>query len=341
MLWLLPTLTVGAIVHNGESSLISGTVVARASGVPLPGVVVTLLPGGATDTTDSRGRFAFRELPPDTYTITARALGFTPVVIGDVVVASGRPRDISIELAALPFQLEAIAALPEAFTLDPSRPVSRLELSNEELRRTPGGQEDVVRAAAVTPGVTQTSGGRNDLLVRGGGPTENLYLVDGIEVPNINHFGTQGATGGPLSYINLDFVENVEFSTGGFGVRYGDRLSSVLDIDLTEGSRTDLAGKLTLSATQFAANTQGPIGEHTSLILSARRSYLDFIFKAAGFGFVPEYWDFMVKSETRMTPNDRVSFLTIAALDNVGSSTTPKIRDSTIPAYSAAIRCST
>jgi hypothetical protein len=161
------------------------------------------------------------------------------------------------------------------------------------------------------------SDGRNDLLVRGGGPSENLYLIDGIEVPNINHFGTQGSGGGPLSFVNLDFVSDVQFSTGGFGVAFGDRLSSVLEIDLRGGRDDRAGGKATISATQFGLNLEGPIASNAELLLSARRSYLDLIFRAAGFSFVPEYWDFLVRGSYRPSQTDRVSFLAIGAIDRV------------------------
>ena len=183
------------------------------------------------------------------------------------------------------------------FRRTPEQAVSVQRLSFEEIRRSPGGFEDVVRAVAVFPGVAQVSAGRNDLIVRGGAPSENIYVVDNLEIPNINHFGTQGSGGGPLSYINLDFVRETSFSTGGFGARYGDRLSSVLTIDLREGRTDRLGGKATISATQFGLNLEGPIGENGTFLVSARRSYLDLIFRASGFSFVPEYWDFFARGD--------------------------------------------
>ena len=142
---------------------------------------------------------------------------------------------------------------------------SRLDListrgfSNEEIRRSPGAFEDVIRALSILPGVAQADAGRNDLVVRGGAPSENLYLIDGYKVQNINHFGTQGATGGPLSYINLDFVSGTSFSTGGFSVNNGDKLSSSLSIDLRNGRQDRIGGKATISASQFGLNVEGPI----------------------------------------------------------------------------------
>ena len=142
-------------------------------------------------------------------------------------------------------------------------------------------------------------------------------VLDNIEIPNINHFGTQGSAGGSLSFVNLDFVQETVFSTGGFGVRYGDRMSSVLRINLREGRLDRIGGKGTISATQFGLNLEGPLSESASFIFSARRSYLDFIFKAAGFNFVPEYWDFLGRVGFKLDQRNSLSVMAIGALDRV------------------------
>jgi len=127
-----------------------------------------------------------------------------------------------------------VIVTPSYFSNSPDLKLGTLTQSNEEIRRLPGGSEDVLRAISILPGVARVEARRNDLIVRGGAPSENLFIVDGIEAQNINHFGTQGSGGGPLSYINLDYVDQTTFSTGGFGVRYGDKLSSVLNIELKD-----------------------------------------------------------------------------------------------------------
>lgn len=190
-------------------------------------------------------------------------------------------------------------------------------LNSEDIRRMPGAQEDVIRATALLPGVGVTSAGRNDLVVRGGAPFENLFVVDNIEVPNINHFGSQGSSGGPLSIVNIDFVKNVSFSAGAFGARYGDKVSSISNITLRNGNEEQWGGKVVLSATGFGVNAEGPLDGKGSIWVSARRSYLDFIFKAAGFSFIPEYWDFQTKANYKLSENNTLTFLTIVALDGV------------------------
>jgi hypothetical protein len=267
--------------------------------------------------TDLDGNFVINNVPVGTYVLRASALGFQTKVRTDVVVAVGKPADIHFELMESTVELEGVTVTTEYFQKSPDAPISVQTLGAEEIRRLPGGLEDVVRAISILPGVAQVQNGRNDLIVRGGAPSENLFVIDNIEVSNINHFGTQGASGGPLSYINLDFVDQTSFKTGGFGAKYGDKLSSVLTIDLKDGREDKLGGKATISASQFGLNLEGPTDENGSFLFSARRSYLDFIFKAAGFGFVPEYWDFLGKVTYTLSPKDQLNVLGIVALDNV------------------------
>jgi hypothetical protein len=267
--------------------------------------------------TNLDGRFTIRSVTAGTYRVQASVIGYKPMVAADVVAAPGRETQLEFALQPMAIDLAEVVVEADYFRELADSPVSAQTLSYEEIRRSPGGQEDVIRAISVLPGVVQVSAGRNDLIVRGGAPSENLYVVDNLEIPNINHFGTQGATGGPLSFVNLDFVRDVTFTTGGFGVRYGDKLSSVMNIQLKEGRHDRLGGKLNISATQFGANGEGPLGENGSFLFSARRSYLDLIFKAAGFGFVPEYWDFIGKANYSLDRENEISFLTIGALDKV------------------------
>ncbi len=263
------------------------------------------------------GTFTIDRLAEGTYALQVRLIGYKPVVVPDLVLSHVKPLEVTLALNQTVLAGAEVTIKPSYFESVTDKPLSVQTQSNAEIRRLPGGLEDVVRAISILPGVAQVQNGRNDLIVRGGAPSENLYVVDGIEVPNINHFSTQGATGGPLSFINLDFIANTSFSTGGFGARYGDRLSSVTDITLRDGRKDRWGGKATISATQFGLNLEGPLGQKGSALFSVRRSYLDFIFKAAGFAFVPEYWDFNLKGEYDLSPRDRLTLVGFSAIDDV------------------------
>lgn len=296
---------------------ITGRVTDQTTQAPLRSATVQVLGTKAGAITDEDGRFRIFDVPPGTYQVRFSSVGYEPLVRTDVVVNPARPAVLDVAMREQARRAGEVLVRPEYFQRSPDAVTSVQTLSSEEIRRLPGGFEDVVRAISTLPGVAQAQNGRNDLLVRGGAPSENLFLVDNIESPNINHFGTQGSGGGPLSFVNLDFVQSTTFSTGGFGVKYGDRISSVLSIDLREGRDDRFGGKATISASQFGLNLEGPLTSRGSWLFSARRSYLDFIFRAAGFSFVPEYWDFLGKASYRLGPNDNISALAIAAVDRV------------------------
>lgn len=305
------------VAEQGKGRIV-GSVVDFVTRQPLIGANVLIIGTTIGAATDINGNFRIENLDPNTYQLRASVIGYEPQTKTDVVVSPGRLTQVAFTLSAQIIEFEGVEVTGDFFRKDPFEVNSIRSFSFEEIRRSPGGFEDVVRALSVLPGVAQADAGRNDLIVRGGAPSENLYLVDGIEVPNINHFGTQGATGGPLSFINLDFVRETSFSTGGFSSLYGDKLSSVLTIDLRNGRNDRLGGKATISASQFGLNVEGPLlNENSSFIISARRSYLDFIFKAAGFSFVPEYYDLLTKTDFRLDNRNSLSFIFIGAFGNV------------------------
>ncbi len=309
--------TASLISAQTSTGIVTGKVVDKITQQPLPGVNILLVGTTLGAATDLEGNFSISNIPIGTYQIRASFVGFNTVTKTDITVNTARPSNVNFEITESTIELDGVVVTSDFFEADPTEVNSIKSFSYEEIRRAPGGFEDVVRALSVLPGVAQASAGRNDLVVRGGAPSENLFLVDGLVVPNINHFGTQGATGGPLSFINLDFVESTSFSTGGFSALYGDKLSSVLTIDLREARKDRIGGKALLSATQFGLNLEGPVSKNSNFIFSARRSYLDFIFNAAGFGFVPQYYDFLGKFNYDIDTKNKLSFLFVAALDKV------------------------
>jgi hypothetical protein len=304
---------------NAQTSkgIIKGQVVDETTKEPLIGINVSILGTQTGAATDLEGYFSIRGLDIGTYSVRVSAVGYTTIIKSDVIVNSVKPTELIFNLTQSVIEIEGVTVRSEFFEKDPSEIGSIANFSYEEIRRAPGGFEDVVRALSVLPGVAQASPGRNDLIIRGGAPSENLFVIDGFVVPNINHFGNQGATGGPISFVNLDYVRETSFSTGGFSALYGDKLSSVLNINLRDGRKDNIGGKGTISASQFGFNLEGPIGQKGNFIFSARRSYLDFIFEAAGFNFIPEYYDLLTKFTYDIDQKNRISYLFIGAFDKV------------------------
>ncbi len=308
----------GIYGQNVPVGILKGDVINIVTGETLPAATISLIGTKLGVIADSEGRFFIEKVPAGTYSIRVSLIGYNDKIISDIVVGPARPAELAVQLSQTTVLLNKSTIVTSSFFNETNDSYTGTQsLSNEEIRRLSGSFEDVVRTTSNLPGVAQVQAGRNDLIVRGGAPTENLYLIDNFEVSNINHFGTQGSSGGPLSYINLDFVENIQFLNGGFGVKYGNRLSSALDINLREGRGDRYGGKATISGSQFGLDLEGPLGKKGNLIVSGRRSYLDLIFRAAGFEFVPEYWDFLLKSNYRFDSKNNFSVLGILALDDI------------------------
>ncbi len=312
---LLFVFFISSMPAQSLKGIISGNIIDEVTNEGIPGVNIQILGTDRGVATNLDGEFKISNLEPGTYQIRVSAVGYATIIKSDIVVNTAKPTILLLKLISAAIELNGVTVKAGYFEKDPSSTGSVANLSYEEIRRSPGGFEDVVRALSILPGVAQANAGRNDLVVRGGAPSENLYIVDGFIVPNINHFGTQGATGGPLSFINLDFVNETNFSSGGFSALYGDKLSSVLSIDLREGRKDRLGGKGTISASQFGFNLEGPLSGSGDFFMSVRRSYLDFIFNAAGFNFVPEYYDAITKFNYNLDSRNRLSLLFVGAFD--------------------------
>lgn len=217
---------------------INGLITDARTGAPLANANIVVVGTSFGAASDLDGRYRILGVEPRTYSLRFSYIGYEEAVRSEVVVNSARPTVVDEELTPISVEITAVTVSAGRFAREQRGEVSTKSLSNEEIRRFPGGFEDVVRTVATLPGVAVVNeGGRNDLLVRGGGPSENLYIIDNLEVPNINHFGSQGSSSGSLAFVNLDFVDRVDFSAGGFGVKYGDKLSSALAIDLRPGRR--------------------------------------------------------------------------------------------------------
>ena len=187
-----------------------------------------------------------------------------------------------------------------------------------ELERSAGANRDVARIVRTLPGVAFSPiGYRNDLIVRGGGPSENTFYIDGIEIPNINHFATQGASGGPVSILNADLIRQVRFYTGAFPVDKGNALSSVMDITLRDGNPDHQRFKATLGASEVAFSGSGHFDSKATYLFSVRQSYLQLLFKLLGLPFLPNYIDAQAKVRIRPSSDYEISILGLMGVDRL------------------------
>ncbi len=311
---LLPQVAPRATAQEGRG-VVTGRVIDRLTREGIVDAIVEV-PGVAVRTrTVAAGRFTLPGVPLGLATVRIAAIGYAPRTLGEVAVGSGRPVPLLVELESQPVSLATLST-----TVD--RPdglggaTGAATLGRDETRRAPGVQEDIVRAVALLPGVGVTSAGRNDLVVRGGSAAENLFLIDGLEVPNVNHFGSQGATGGPVSLLPIDLVRGAAFTSAPPSVAYGDRTSSATAITLREGNEERWAGQGNLSATGLGLILEGPIG-NGSVVLGVRRSYLDLLFRALDFSFLPTYYDGTLKATQRLGARDQLAFIALGARDDI------------------------
>lgn len=153
--------------------------------------------------------------------------------------------------------------------------------------------------------------------MRGGGPSENRFYLDGVEIPNINHFSTQGASGGPVGLIDADLIRSVKFYSGAFPADKGNALSSVLDFSLRDGDMERNSLKATLGASEVSLSSNGHIGNKTSYLVSVRQSYLQALFKILGLPFLPAYTDASFKIKTRFDSHNELTLLGLGGIDRM------------------------
>jgi outer membrane receptor for ferrienterochelin and colicin len=311
---------VPALIAQGTAS-ISGTIVNRNTQQALEGITITVNPGNTTAVSDAKGQFRITGLVPGSYTISFTGVNVQEKSIANTVVNAGNEVVLSIELEPAVTQLNNIVVnarknTAKAATLE--SPLSIQRLTTEDIKANPGGNFDISKAIQSLPGIGGGAAGgsfRNDIIIRGGAPSENVFYLDGIEVPIINHFSTQGSGGGPQGILNVSFIEDVRLSTSAFDARYDNALSSVFQFKQKNGNSNRLQGNLRLSGTEFAATFDGPLTKNTTFLASARRSYLQLLFKALDLPIRPNYWDFQFKTTTKINQKLTLNLLGIGAID--------------------------
>ena len=312
---LLPVRTQSA----AGSGAIRGKIVDADTQAPLAGVNVSVLHTILGASSDIDGSFLISEVPAGSYTLSFDYLGYAPAGKTDVIVRSRRITVVDMDMRPTVIDAEAVTVTAGYFSEGSSQPLSLTRFSQEEIRRAPGSAGDVSRILMSLPSVAKVNDQSNSLIVRGGSPVENAFYVDNIEIPNINHFPTQGSSGGPIGLINVDFIKEVDFSAGGFPARYGNRLSSVMELSFREGNRSEFDGQLDLNFAGFGGAAEGPLGGGKgSWLFSARRSYLDLLIKAidTGTSIAPRYGDYQGKLVYDLHPRHQLTLLGIFGDDH-------------------------
>jgi hypothetical protein len=303
---------------------ISGTVIQKINKTPLTGAIISLSGTTFTALTDSNGRFRLLNIPVKTYNLEVKAISFKALTLYNIVVNSGNENNYNIELdedAAVLGEVTVKAFKRSARAATLETPLSVQSLTTEEIKSNPGGSFDISKVIQTLPGVGGGQGGgtfRNDIIIRGGAPNENVFYLDGIEIPVINHFQTQGGSGGPQGILNVFFIEDVKLSSSAFDAKYDNTLSSVFQFKQKVGNANKFQGNIRASIIESAITLEGPLSKdkRTTFLASGRKSFYKFLFTALELPFLPDFYDFQTKVTHKINDKMTLNFIGIGAIDD-------------------------
>ena len=299
-----------------------GRVIDSETGFGLEGAAIQIENSDFYSVTDQNGYFQIVDIPTSSYNITASFIGFKSLTKFNIIIKSAGNQSLEYILNPSYEILDEIVLKESPFKTSLETPLSTQTFSAVEIETYPGGNNDITRVIQSLPGISPSVGGfRNDIIIRGGGPNETVYYLDGIEIPNINHFSTQGSSGGPVGLINVSFIKDVTLSTSSFGAEYDNALSGVLSFEQKDANTDKISGNFRIGSSEAGLTFEGPINisknKETSFIFSVRRSYLQFIFKAFGFSFLPDYWDYQMKIKHKIDDFNYLNFIGIGSVDKL------------------------
>lgn len=310
---------------QSHTGLIHGVVIDASTRRPLAGATIQVVGReGMGTTADGDGRFRF-SVPVGEYSLRTTYVGYTTVVTTDIVVSTGRPAQVTITLREEAVSMNGVVVQADYFSSGKNtNVVSSIGLQAEEIKRSPGSAMDMMRIMHILPGVASSNDYNNELLVRGGSPNENLTVMDHVEIPSTNHYPNEFNSGGPINMVNVDLIEDITFSTGGFGAQYGDKLSSAMDITIREGDRRRaLATNVGFNMAGFSAVLEGGFAqERGSWLVSVRKSFLEVAdeivgLSSIGLTSIPRYWDAQWKVVYDLSNVHRIQFSGIYGDDRI------------------------
>ena len=310
-----------------QSGVIKGFVFNSTSNQPIEFATVAIEGTTLGMQTNETGNYEFKNLSPGLYNLVVSYVGFKKKSVLEIQVSNAKPAIVDVALDETASELNEIVVQGSSFNRSEESPVSLRTIGVNEIQRNPGGNRDISKVIQSFPGVSYTASFRNDIIIRGGAPNENRFYLDGVEVPNINHFATQGASGGPVGMINVDFIKEVEFYSGAFPANRGNTLSSVFNFTQKDGRSDHLGLTATVGSSDIGLTLEGPITKKSTFLISARRSYLQFLFKTLGLPFLPTYNDFQFKNRIKINTKNEITIIGLGAIDdfalNLSADSTP------------------
>ncbi len=316
--------------QSGNNGSIQGRAYNASTNEPVPFASLVIWGTNIGSVSDLEGNFSFTGIQPGYLRVSASSVGFEDYLSEEFLVTNAKKSFIEIPMKESKVNLDEVIVKASPFRKKEESPVSLRRIGIEQIEKNPGGNRDISKVIQSFPGVASTPAYRNDVIVRGGGPGENAFYLDGIEIPNLNHFATQGASGGPVGIINVDFIREVNFYSGAFPANVSNALSSVLDMRQIDGNKEKLIFKGSVGASDLALTLNGPISSNTTFIASVRRSYLQYLFSVLQLPFLPTYNDFQFKTRTKINDKNEVTIIGLGAIDqfklNLKANKTPDQR---------------
>jgi hypothetical protein len=306
---------IGPLSINAQTGIIEGRIANKLNNEPLPFATVQIVGTTKGGQTDVDGKYKIEGLAAKLYSIKVTFVGYKEQSVFEIQVLNSKPTILNFDLEEETAALGEVVVKASPFRKTEESPVSLRTIGVTEIARNPGGNRDISKVIQSLPGVTATPAFRNDLIIRGGSPNENRFYLDDIEVPNINHFTTQGSTGGPVGMLNVTFVKEVDFFSGAFPSNRGNSLSSVFNFRQRDGASDKFRYTGTVGSSDFGLTAEGPLSKKTTMLVSVRRSYLEFLFKAIGLPFLPNYNDMQVKFKYKPNDKNEISYIFLGALD--------------------------
>ena len=304
-----------AFLLSAQTGRIDGKIFDKSTNEPLPFVNIVINGTTIGSVSDFDGNFSFSGLQPGFVKLKASFVGYSTLLSADILVTNAKPAYIELYMIPSSTKLDEVVISVSPFERPKDAPLSMQKIGIAEIESNPGSNRDISKVIQSYPGVSSTVSFRNDILVRGGGPNENVYFLDEIQIPNINHFQTQGASGGAVGIINADQLKSVDFYSGSFPAVNYNMLSSVFDLKLKEGNPNKPKFLFSIGASEIALSGDGPAGEKSDYVFSIRRSYLQFLFSALQLPFLPTFTDYQVKWRTKINQKNEIKIISIGALD--------------------------
>lgn len=315
-LFIFLFLFINSITAQENNGVITGRVYNASSNEPVPFANVIIFDTNIGSTTNYEGEFKFTGVEPGFVKLEVSSVGYETKVTESFMVTNARSANIEVALNEKTEEIEEVVVRASPFRLKKESPLSIQRIGVDEIEKSPGANRDISRVIQSFPGVASGVSFRNDVIVRGGGPSENVFYLDGVEIPNINHFSTQGASGGPVGIINTDFIRQVEFYSGAFPANRGNALSSVLEFSQVNGNSEKLEMQGAVGASEASLTFDGPLSDNTTFIFSARRSYLQLLFKLFELPFLPTFNDFQFKVKSKLDSKNELTLVGLGAIDD-------------------------